>query len=1216
MARPESQQIAGYFATPEHLLPHIASLVSWPLKPREDTYLLDPCAGEGTAILALRELWRVQAGIPAEGRWGGLPDNLPAVYAAELEAGRAETLRDRLLYGDQLFAGDALTLSPFPKSSARATVLFLNPPYDFEATMGRLEHRFLDHFTAFLHPGAGALLFVVPAAGLAASAGCLARHYLDLQAFRFPDPDYAAFGQIVVVGRRARVSGPPLFEETIRSWAAEPERLPILAEHCASPLPLDLDSNTFSLAFESCPLDVQAAQAAFRPWLAAPVGQDGPVLDLFGATLDAAFPPKPTHLALALSVGLFNGHHLEANDPVRHPPIVAKGVLDRELLTIGERRNSDGDVTATVELETPSLSLSALDLEQGVFHALAHGVVPTDDADLANWNAADLLTHYDRSLTARLTAQIRPLHDPRDAARRIALPDLARKPFAIQREAIEAAIKLLAAGRNPFLLAEVGTGKSTMALSIAAALTPAHRAQTLAELRRAGYAADRLPLVRRLLIVCPPHLLSTWQEEAAAVLPEARVHILRKPGDLAVDADVCVMSREDAKLGHPWIGTPGPCPRCGTPVHETAEERAERRLTCTASLRRPANDSALLALHLATILAPVRGRNPIVARLAPARVLAHYRDRDEERALSPAHLAAFFDRALAVFLAHLGDAWTDESVMPPLANHLNVVARQADRGDVLSAALNHRAETEDDATALSNLSMAQPRSSSWASPDRGAEDLIRLLELLEERALWNDDRPCGEFLFQAEASPRRVPLARFLRRYHPRRFDLLVLDEAHEFGNADSAQSKAALRLTTLPGIATIVLSGSLMGGYASSLFPLFWALSAKMREQFLRSDVAAFSARYGYRKLLLKSKDRETRRGRMSDREVGRPTVLGEAPGILPTFLLQHLLPTSIIVHKSELDAELPPIAEVPVLLRPETETDHELLDAYREMAAELVDRIKSARRSGASGRFLGALSELPSFLDRATDDLPPFLLRDPLSGEAIAPPPVFSAAWRTPKERWLLETVAKHVAAGERVLIYLRHTGGGELPGRLLRILSDVAPKAAFLDCQEGPRRLPEGLDRSAGAGQGCPRAAGASQRRPHRPQQPGRLHGRGLVRAGRFGHDLPPGERPIAPHRSDPARDDLYPLLRKDHATDPARSARPKGRGFASGGRPRSASRARGGGCRRRQRSIRRTGLRHGHGTGDLERHGALGTWKLQAPAETETAQAPASCCPRPR
>jgi hypothetical protein len=1053
VARPESQQIAGYFATPEHLLPHIASLVHWPLDPREDTYLLDPCAGEGTAILALRELWRVQAGIPEEGRWGGTPDNLPAVYAAELEAGRAETIRERLFDGDQLFAGDALTLTPFPKASARATVLFLNPPYDFEASMGRMEHRFLDHFTAFLHPGAGVILFVVPAAGLAASAGCLARHYLDLQAFRFPDPDYAAFGQVVVVGRRARVSGPPLLEEAIRRWAAAPELLPILEAHCAHPLDLDLANNTFALDFNECPLDVQAAQAAFRPWLAAPVGQDGPVLDLFGASLDAAFPPKPTHLALALSVGLFNGHQLEANDSVRHPPIVAKGVLDRELLTIGERRNSDGDLTATVELETPNLSLTALDLEQGVFHALAHGVVPTDDADLANWNAADLLTHYDRSLTARLTQQIRPLHDPRDAARRIALPRLAREPFAIQREAIEAAIKLLAAGRNPFLLAEVGTGKSTMALSIAAALTPEHHARTRAELRRVGYATEGLPRVRRLLIVCPPHLLSTWQEEAAAVLPEARVHVLRKPADFAVDADVYVMSREDAKLGHPWIGTSGRCPRCSTPVDDTAGERAERRLTCQASLRRPGNDAARLALHLATILAPVRSGNPVVHRLAPARVLAHYQDRDGEGTLSLSSLSGILDRALAVFLAHLRDAWDDESVMPLLANHLATIARLAERSDDLSFALDRRAEVETDTAALSNLSLARPRPSSWASPGRDAEELIRLLELLEERSTWDDDRPCGEFLFQAEASPRRVPLARFLRRYYPRMFDLLVLDEAHEFGNADSAQSKAALRLTTLPGVATIVLSGSLMGGYASSLFPLFWALSAKMREQFQRSDVAAFSARYGYRKLLIKTKDREVRHGRMSDREIGRPSVLGEAPGILPTFLLKHLLPTSIVVHKSELDAELPPIAEVPVLLRPETDTDHELLDAYHEMAAELVDRIKAARRKGASGRFLGALSELPSFPDRATGDLPPFVLRDPLSGEVIAPPPVFSAEWRTPKERWLLETVAKHVAAGERVLIYLRHTGGGELPGRLLRILSGVAPKAAFLDVKKVP-------------------------------------------------------------------------------------------------------------------------------------------------------------------
>jgi len=437
-------------------------------------------------------------------------------------------------------------------------------------------------------------------------------------------------------------------------------------------------------------------------------------------------------------------------------------------------------------------------------------------------------------------------------------------------------------------------------------------------------------------------------------------------------------------------------------------------------------------------------------------LIEHFEERRAEE-LSQALASAFLERTVTSFLAHLDDghASPEGRLAHLIGLHLADLATVAEFREPLTERLERQAEQESRDLAARRLddALVRLRQDGWP-PSLLRLQIVRFLESLEALAAWDDDRPCGEPLFQAEPSPRRVPLARYLRRHHARDFDLLVLDEAHEFSQATSAQSKAALRLTTLPGVPTIVLSGSLMTGYASSLFPLFWALSEKMRSEFGREDVSAFTARYGFRRLLIAAKETESRRGRVTDREMARTTVLGEAPGILPTFLLQHLLPTAIVVHKSELDGELPPIEELPTLLVPETEEDEELLDAYREMAADLVSRIKRERGKGGSGRFLGALSELPSYLDRATDDLPPFVLSDPDDEDrVIAQPPMFPASWRTPKERWLLDTVAGHLAAGQRVLIFVRHTGTGELPKRLLRILGEVAPRAAFLDVKKVP-------------------------------------------------------------------------------------------------------------------------------------------------------------------
>src|SRR3954454_5557338 len=58
MARPASIALAGYFPTPVHLLPSLASLVSFSRPASEGPHaLVDPCAGDAAAIIALRNLW-------------------------------------------------------------------------------------------------------------------------------------------------------------------------------------------------------------------------------------------------------------------------------------------------------------------------------------------------------------------------------------------------------------------------------------------------------------------------------------------------------------------------------------------------------------------------------------------------------------------------------------------------------------------------------------------------------------------------------------------------------------------------------------------------------------------------------------------------------------------------------------------------------------------------------------------------------------------------------------------------------------------------------------------------------------------------------------------------------------------------------------------------------------------------------------------------------
>ena len=340
-------------------------------------------------------------------------------------------------------------------------------------------------------------------------------------------------------------------------------------------------------------------------------------------------------------------------------------------------------------------------------------------------------------------------------------------------------------------------------------------------------------------------------------------------------------------------------------------------------------------------------------------------------------------------------------------------------------------------------------------------DAMACLEILAQHGRWTETAPCGEPLFQAAPAPRRFPLARIILRRKRSRFDLLVLDEAHELSGTGSAQEKAGHRLVELPGIFTIALSGSFMGGYASSLFSNFWSLCRSFRREFPRDGKQGFVNRYGLRRVYVPVTEQEPSTvvsyGTVSDREQLRepPAVrqLGEAPGILPTFLLKYLLRVGLIMHKKDLEAELPRYDELPCALELSDgdPTAAELATEYHRLMRTLTARIRKDLYTPLAGKLWGAMLQMPSYLDRATDDLPPFVLRypDSVGGAVIATARSFPAAWLTPKERWVIGRLRENLRDDHNTLILLKHTGKCGLARRYLQILRlHLGEDAKFLD------------------------------------------------------------------------------------------------------------------------------------------------------------------------
>jgi uncharacterized methyltransferase DUF6094 len=1075
------------------LLPRLASLVSF--APQDASHvLLDPCAGDGAAIATLRKLWFPEG------------EHEASIHAVELEEKRAKALRMKLSLAqggslnDVTLHCDAFHVEITPEQGA--SLLYLNPPYDTDKVHGRLEQRFLERWTAALLPGEGVLLFLVPFYALPASAGFLARHYQEIRAFRFPAPAFETFRQCVLLARKRNTPVPdnPLDQKRIERWAADAGAMAELPEH---PEPLfEIRAEDAGLRLTEVPLDLQGLLTGFRPWYRSGfAGLNRGINDLIGAKFPVAQPPRPAHIALALSVGTLNGKKLTPNR-AGLPVLLAKGSFRRDLHTLEDRYNKDGDYIGSVKVQRPKLTLSVLRLDTLEFLELKPGAAPSGATNLSDFNSADLLEHYGESLGRLMREQFPALHDPENPAHRMELPPLAREPYEVQAHAIATGLKLLASGENPQAIAEVGTGKSTVALSIVGALSPLYFPATMAELRRLGLDPSRLSPVRRTLVICPPHLLKSWRDQAAAVLPHHRVLVVERIADLHKEAEIYVLSRELAKLSHGVEGVGargrsgwrGVCPRCGTRPSMSPERLAETRARCEATFRLPADEAARLAEELASLLVGTYPYEPLVRSLVSRHriltmALPPIPETDEE-AQEPSQLpepGPLPDRrslqsiALRIFEPFVRAYDPHHSMQEALEQ----ICRAGGLEEELAELLRSRArELLDRAAKALEETRHEFHESVYRPRRRGGEllelavrlerpadgsayrpPLIRALTILHKLGRWEETEPCGEPLFQATPEPRRYPLARYILRHCRQRIDLFIADEWHENSTKGSAQQKAAHRLVELPGVPTIALTGSLMGGYAGSLFANMWAASQRFRRQFEPWEQQAFITAYGYRKVFVPAGADDTEAeviayGSQSDREETReaPQIrqMGQAPGVLPSFILEHLLPVAVIMHKEDLDHELPPCVELPVPIKVAEDdgTGQEMLAEFRRLLAELTKTINADRYTDLAGKLWGAMSELPSYFDRCTADLEEFVLRYPkeVGGAVVAVGKRFSASWVTPKERWILRRLRASVEEGRNVLVFLRHTGSSGLPARYLRLFKEyLGQRAVFLDVQK---------------------------------------------------------------------------------------------------------------------------------------------------------------------
>jgi hypothetical protein len=188
-------------------------------------------------------------------------------------------------------------------------------------------------------------------------------------------------------------------------------------------------------------------------------------------------------------------------------------------------------------------------------------------------------------------------------------------------------------------------------------------------------------------------------------------------------------------------------------------------------------------------------------------------------------------------------------------------------------------------------------------------------------------KPFHSALWQSDGSKvRRYAPIDFIGRYMDGFFDYAIADEVHEL-KGDTAQGNA---LGTLASSAQriVILTGTLLGGYADELFNILFRLNPRkmLAEGFVPGEAGlrAFSEAYGVleKVTVIEPKDNVCSEARVTKRVKRRP---GASPLLFGRFLLE----LGAFVSLEDISDALPPYQEEVISV----EMDAPLASAYEDL-------------------------------------------------------------------------------------------------------------------------------------------------------------------------------------------------------------------------------------------------------------------------------------------
>lgn len=283
-------------------------------------------------------------------------------------------------------------------------------------------------------------------------------------------------------------------------------------------------------------------------------------------------------------------------------------------------------------------------------------------------------------------------------------------------------------------------------------------------------------------------------------------------------------------------------------------------------------------------------------------------------------------------------------------------------------------------------------------------------------------------------APRKYPIAKYIHKHMKGCIDYLVADEIHQLKGSDTAQGEA---LGDIASIAkhTLVLTGTLLNGYASGIYYILYRLFAgEMKKEGYEYDAPdVFAKEYGVVKT---ESSFEWDSGSQGRRHGASKTKY--LPGVSPLVFTKFLLENAAFISQEDIASGLPGYQEIPVAVK----MDEELASAY-EMLEDDVRRNSNIYRGGM--RIMAQMVQSLTVYPDQPFDQPPIV--DPKDGSIVAQPMDLDSSRHYAKELKLLELCQEKVNAGEKVLVYYHWTNRTNIGRRLKGLLEEHGIKTTVM-------------------------------------------------------------------------------------------------------------------------------------------------------------------------